>query len=1640
MNSNVKEEKYRKIKPSDGFLEKYNIKSFEIKEVSMFGVQKRIVIRIVINDYENSIDDILKLKKLIHKKDKDTKIEVNFNVKEELILNDIKGFITFIIEYKKAEKNIYSIYLKDYKIEVLEDIIYLKVSSQEVEKKMENDEIIGALEKQISKVLNKNIKIKVVSENFNSDENIENKENKKNKENKESKEIEEIEENIENKKNKENNENNENKEIEENIENKKNKENNENNENKEIEENIENKKDKENNENNENKEIEENIENKKNNENNENNENNKNKEIKENEKDEQNKNNEENSINNENNENNNKESEKVKKPLVGEVSSENVIRSRSSSYADVNYSNSENNFKKSRFKGEKIKNAQKFEISDLKNIKIVKNDGKTIKPVEVEGKIFKIDVRETKNNSLMYDFLITDYNDSINCKIFLNPKDEAQIAILKVNDWVKVKGYYKKDDFYTEDYIGVQDLESIESEETKKEDNAPKKRVELHAHTNMSEMSGVMSIKDYAKRAKEFGHSAIAVTDFGVVHSFPFAFKEANENFKIIYGVEAYVVDDEAQMITNPKDLGIEEETYVVFDIETTGFDPFNDKIIEIGAVKMKGKEIIDEFSEFVNPKIPIPEEIVKLTSITDEMVKDAPDIKTILPRFLEFCGDSTVVAHNAKFDVGFIKQKSSDQNLEFSPSVVDTLPLARALLVNEKKFGLANLTKYFGIILESHHRAIDDARATAEVFQKFFNMIITKGILTLKDINTNLQPNIQNAETLNTMILVKNQKGLRDLYELISKSHIDYFGMRKPRVPKTLLNQKRENLLLASSATGIYGNRGELINLYLRGEIEEIEEKAKFYDYIEIHPPITYDELVEKNASEIESLEVVKKMNQYFYDLGKKLGKLVVATGDVHYLDENEAVNRNVLLLGSGNLRKTKFVDGSKYEFFDRKLYFRTTEEMLEEFKYLGDEIANEIVIENTNKIADMIDAGIRPVPEGFYPPKIKGAEELVRKMTYDKLEELYGDNVDPVLKERLEKELKSIIGNGFSVLYLIAQILVKKSVKKGYLVGSRGSVGSSIVAYLMGITEVNGLYPHYRCPNCKHTEFMNEEGNGVDYPDKNCPKCGTKYIKDGHAIPFEVFMGFNGEKVPDIDLNFSGEYQGKIHKYTEWLFNSDALENIENIEDIEKIIDFEDFENSKNSEYPETSENVFRAGTISTLAEKNAFGYVKKYLEESEGTEEIKERKAEVTRLAIRCEGARKTTGQHPGGMIVVPKNKSIYDFCPIQRPANDMKSNFKTTHFDYHVMDEQLVKLDILGHDDPTTLRILQDLTGVDIYKIPLDDKKVMSLFSGTEALGVSPDDIGSPTGTSGIPEFGTSFVKQMLVDTRPKTFAELVRISGLSHGTDVWLNNAQDYVRSGVATLSQIITVRDDIMNKLIDDGLDKSLAFKIMEFVRKGRPTKDPDKWKEYSAIMKEKGVEQWYIDSCEKIKYMFPKGHAVAYVMMAVRIAYFKVHYPVEFYTAFLNRKVGDFKMTTMFFQNQKSNKNIATVEDLKNSRKKLESDSNLNAKQKQELFLYEILIEMSCRNIELEKPNILTSDAKLFTITKDKKIQLPLIAVDGLGESVAEKIIAERETEPFLSLEDLTKRTKLNKTVLKLLQDYDCVKGIQEENQSKLF
>ena len=1217
-------------------------------------------------------------------------------------------------------------------------------------------------------------------------------------------------------------------------------------------------------------------------------------------------------------------------------------------------------------------NSISFDILDTINV------GENI---ALEGEVFDLNISETRTGGLKIDFGVTDHTDSIMARMFLNNKDEE--VSISLGKWVKITGKFDQDRFTQELYVMTQRIDVIEPKIQKRIDNAERKRIELHAHTNMSEMSSNIDAKALAKKAKEFGHKAVAVTDYGVLHAYPFTFKESSEDFKVIFGLEAYVVDDEQEMITKPKDKNIEEEIYVVFDIETTGFDPYKDKIIEIGAIKLKGREVIDRFSTFVNPEIVIPQVIINLTKITDEMVKDAPKIEEVLPQFLEFCEDTTVVAHNAKFDVGFITQKAKQQNLEYTPSVIDTLHWAKVLLTDLKRYNLKALSNYFKVSLDNHHRAIDDAFATSEVFQKLLSMILSRGVLKLTEINEQIQTNIQNADTTNVMILVKNQDGIRDIYELVSASHIEYFGNRKPRIPKTLLMKLRKNLLLASSASAVFQNSGELVNMYLRGiDKEEIEERAEFYDYIEIHPVTNYIDLA--SNGEIENLEIIIDMNKYFYELGKKLNKIVVATGDVQYLEQSESINRSVLILGSGM--------GHKNYAHDKKLYFRTTDEMLDEFSFLGEVASYEVVVENTNKINDMIDI-IRPIPKGFYPPKIEGAEEEVRNMTYERAYELYGNPLPEFLEERIEKELNAIIGNGFAVLYLIAQKLVKKSVDNGYLVGSRGSVGSSVVAFFMEITEVNGLYPHYRCPKCKHSEFKNVEGSGVDLPDKNCPICGTKYIKDGHAIPFEVFMGFDGDKVPDIDLNFSGEYQAEIHRYTEELFGKD---------------------------------HVFRAGTISTLAEKNAFGYVKKYFEEIGAIK----RNAEVLRIAKGCEGARKTTGQHPGGMIVVPKDKSIYEFTPIQKPANDMKADSITTHFDYHVMDEQLVKLDILGHDDPTTLRILQDLTGIDIYNIPLDDPKVISIFTSPEALGLTQEQIDSSVGTSGIPEFGTSFVKQMLVDTKPKSFAELARISGLSHGTDVWLNNAQEYVRNGIAKIGEVISVRDDIMNYLIDHGVEKSIAFSIMEFVRKGQPTKNREKWKEYANLMKEHKIKDWYIESCEKIKYMFPKGHAVAYVMMAVRIAYFKVHYPIEFYTAYLNRKVDSYNVSMMF----------KSINELKKKKKEYElPGKTLNAKEKQEYALFEILIEMHYRGIEMLQVDIYKSQARTFTI-ENSKIRLPLIAMDQLGESVASNIEKERIIAEFVSVEDLMKRTKLNKTVTDLLKHYGCLPELSLTNQQTLF
>ncbi len=1201
----------------------------------------------------------------------------------------------------------------------------------------------------------------------------------------------------------------------------------------------------------------------------------------------------------------------------------------------------------------------------------------------IEGEVFKTEEIEIKNKWRVFKFGITDKKDSISVKIFTKIENKIEV---KEGMWLKVKGK-KENDQYTnnEDILSATNINTIESKIVVREDKAKKKRIELHAHTKMSDMAGLIDVKDLISKANSWGHEAIAITDYGVTHSFPFAYKAAKGmgDFKVIMGCEAYVVDDSIKMVKNAKDKAIEEETYIVFDLETTGFDPHSEEITEIGAVKLKGTTIIERFSTFVNPNKPIPDKIVELTGITDEMVKEAPQIEEVLPKFLEFSKDSTMVAHNAKFDIGFIQTKLKTKlNIDYDPSVIDTLLWGKNILKELKRFNLKSMAKHLGVELDNHHRAVDDAEATAHIFVKMMNMVLTKGAYKLEEIDNVYKTDIKVMDAFNTVILVKNQTGLRNLYELVSLSHLEFYGLKKPRIPKSLLTELREGLLIASSGSGSFRNEGELTKAYLRGTSKsEIEELAKYYDYFEVHPKGTYTELVEKK--EVESYESIVDMNNYFIELAKKQNKLVVATGNVQYLEKEQQLTHSVLRYGSG-------LAFNSWQ-YDNQLYFMTTDEMLEEFAYLGKEEAEKIVIDNTHLINNMIEK-VQPIPDGFYPPKMENAEEEVREMTYSKAHKIYGNPLPLHIEERIDHELKAIIGNGFSVLYLSAQKLVKKSLDNGYLVGSRGSVGSSIVAFMMDITEVNALYPHYVCPNCQYSEFIDREGSGVDLPIKNCPNCkDIEMTRDGHTIPFEVFMGFNGDKVPDIDLNFSGEYQSAIHKYCEVLFGE---------------------------------KNVFKAGTISTLAERNAFGYVKKFSEEND----IPMRTAEIERLAKMCEGVKKTTGQHPGGMIIVPEGKSIYDFTPVQRPANDQNSTSITTHYDYHVMDEQLVKLDILGHDDPTTIKLLQDLTGVNIYDVPLADPETLKLFSSTDSLGVTPDEIGSVVGTYGVPEFGTGFVRQMLIDTRPTTFAELCRISGLSHGSDVWLNNAQEFVKQKKATLSEVISVRDDIMNYLIDSGIEKGTAFKIMEFVRKGRPSREPETWEEYSNLMKEHKVPEWYIESCKRIKYMFPKGHAVAYVMMAMRIAYFKVHYPQAFYTAYLTRKADDFDSDFML-----------TLDGVKNKIKELNNETRLDVRQKGQMALSEIILEMNARGISFLGVDIYKSDGFRFQIEGDK-IRLPLITVNGLGASVVENILNEREGRNFSSYEDLKRRTKASATIIEKLKKLGAVEGLSDTDQRSLF
>lgn len=1215
------------------------------------------------------------------------------------------------------------------------------------------------------------------------------------------------------------------------------------------------------------------------------------------------------------------------------------------------------------------------------------DDGK----VALQGEVIYSEDRTLKSGKTLFSFDLYDGTSTITCKAFLN-KDSAKRIMKRIKGakGIKVAGTAGMDSFTNELSVMVNNIVEAEGiKKTVRKDNSEVKRVELHMHTQMSQMDAMTSAKDLIKRAMSWGMKSIAITDHGVVQAFPEAHKMLgydNPDMKILYGVEAYLAPDKNPVVENGKGQYLEDVTYYVLDLETTGFSAVTEKITEIGIMKVKDGEVLDEFSCFVNPEKHIPQRVTEVTNITDEMVADAETIEKVFPKMLEFIGNdknAVLVAHNAGFDIGFLKQNAKVLGYDFDYTYLDTLSLAKDLFPEYKKYKLGKIADNLGIKVEVAHRALDDVDTTVKVFKVMLDMLDKRGAKKIEDIDQvsrteeAKKEEYKKLKTYHAIILAKNYVGLRNLYKLVSLSHLHYF-YRKPRILKSLFEKYREGLILGSACEA-----GELYQAIELGKSdEEIEEIAEFYDYLEIQPIGNNNFLIRKEI--IKDEEGLRDINRKIVKLGEKLNKPVVATCDVHFMDPQDEVYRRILEAGQG------------YDDADMQapLYLRTTEEMLEEFAYLGEEKAYEVVVTNTNKISDMCEQ-ISPISPEKCPPHIPGCEEDIKNIAYKKAHELYGDPLPEIVQTRLDKELNSIISNGYSVMYIIAQKLVWKSNDDGYIVGSRGSVGSSLVAFMTGITEVNSLKPHYRCPNCKYSEFEDYGvGNGFDLPDKDCPKCGHKLAKDGMDIPFETFLGFNGDKEPDIDLNFSGEYQAKAHRYTEVIFGKGT---------------------------------TFKAGTIGTIADKTAFGYVKKYFEERN----IPINRAETQRLAAGCTGIKRTTGQHPGGIIVVPKGREIYEFCPVQHPADDPNSDIITTHFDYHSIDQNLLKLDILGHDDPTVIRMLQDLTGKDPTKVPLDDKETMSIFSSTKALGVSPEQIHSEVGSFGIPEFGTKFVRGMLVDTKPTTFDELIRISGLSHGTDVWLGNAQTLIDQGVVTLQDAICCRDDIMIYLIKKGVPPNHAFKIMETVRKGKALKDPAKWEEYKAMMKENDVPDWYIKSCEKIKYMFPKAHAAAYVTNAFRIAWFKVHMPLAYYAAFFSiRGKDDFDSDCMIFGEEK----------VKNKMKEIDLLGN-NATQKDKTMypILELVLEMYERGFNFLPMDLYESDATKFKI-QDGALRPPLNSIPGLGTVAALGIAEARKEGKFMSIDDLKIRAKVGNSVTDVLKNYGCLKGMSQSNQMSLF
>ena len=1207
--------------------------------------------------------------------------------------------------------------------------------------------------------------------------------------------------------------------------------------------------------------------------------------------------------------------------------------------------------------------------------------------VVLRGKIIRVEKRELRSGSKMMIFDLTDFTDSITIKMFLREDQEADAdEAIKQGKFIKLKGITTIDRFDGELTVGsITGIKKCEDFTTRRVDNAPVKRVELHCHTKMSDMDGVSEVKDIIKRAKQWGMPALAVTDHGCVQAFPDASHalDKGDAFKVLYGVEGYLVDDMKEIVENSENQSL-DGAFVVFDIETTGFSPVKNKIIEIGAVRVENGVITDRMDEFVDPEVPIPFEIERLTGINDAMVMGAETIGPVLGRFLEFCRGAVLVAHNASFDVGFISHNASVLGYEFHPTVMDTVALARVLLPNLNRYKLDTVAKALNVSLENHHRAVDDAEATAGIFLKFVEMLKKQhGMETLDDLNVFNQAEdsaIMKMPTYHVIILAKNDLGRVNLYRLVSWSHVRFFS-RRPRIPKSLLNQYREGLIIGSACEA-----GELYQAILRGGTDaELQRLVRFYDYLEIQPLGNDMFMLRDEKSTVKTVEDLKEINRKIVRLGEQCGKPVCATCDVHFLDPEDEIYRRILMAGMG------FKDSDE----QAPLYLRTTEEMLAEFDYLGSDLAYEVVVANTRKIADMCEP-IAPVRPDKCPPVIENSDETLRNICYNRAHEMYGENLPKIVTDRLERELTSIISNGFAVMYIIAQKLVWKSNEDGYLVGSRGSVGSSFVATMSGITEVNPLSPHYYCTNCHYYDFDSEEVKkysgmaGCDMPDKLCPVCGHPLTKDGFDIPFETFLGFKGDKEPDIDLNFSGEYQSRAHDYTEVIFGKGQ---------------------------------TFRSGTIGTLADKTAFGYVKNYFEEHGE----RKRNCEINRIVQGCVGVRRTTGQHPGGIVVLPLGEMIYSFTPVQHPANDMATKTITTHFDYHSIDHNLLKLDILGHDDPTMIRMLQDLIGLDPVKdIPLDCREVMSLFQDTSALGITPEDIGGcKLGALGVPEFGTDFAMQMLLDTKPKYFSDLVRIAGLAHGTDVWLGNAQTLIQEGKATIQTAICTRDDIMVYLIQQGLEEGTAFTIMESVRKGKGLKP-----EWEEEMSAHGVPDWYIWSCKKIKYMFPKAHAAAYVMMAWRIAYCKVFYPLAYYASFFSIRASAFSYEIMCLGREKLESHLVDY--------KRRSDS-LSKKEQDTLRDMRIVQEMYARGFDFLPMDIYKARARHFQVMGNK-LMPSINSIDGLGEKAADSIEEAAKDGPFLSKEDFRNRTRVSKTICDLMGDLGILKDLPETNQLSLF